>query len=168
MTAILALFARLPAWVWIAAALLAGGLFYGHLRYNAGQADIQEKWDAESARVAAEIKSLHEKQAKVTTITETKFIERERVIHEKGETIIKRVPVYLPADTPDLPGAFRVLHDAASQGFIPDAASFAHAAPVAAVAATETVAGNYTTCLANAEQLTLLQDWIRQQQELNP
>jgi prophage endopeptidase len=38
-----------PLWVWVALGLLAAGLFYGHTRYNAGQADIQEKYDAHLA-----------------------------------------------------------------------------------------------------------------------
>ena len=31
------------------AVLLAGGLLYGHSRYNAGQADVQALWDADRA-----------------------------------------------------------------------------------------------------------------------
>lgn len=31
------------------AVLLAGGLLYGHSRYNAGQADVQALWDADKA-----------------------------------------------------------------------------------------------------------------------
>lgn len=37
--------------------LLAGGLFYGHLRYNAGQASVQGKFDAFKAQVADDIQA---------------------------------------------------------------------------------------------------------------
>lgn len=48
--AIGALFKRTPGWVWVAAFLLLAGWYYGHTRYNAGQADIQAKWDESRAK----------------------------------------------------------------------------------------------------------------------
>ena len=48
--AIGALFKRTPGWVWVAAVLLGAGWYYGHTRYNAGQADIQAKWDEARAK----------------------------------------------------------------------------------------------------------------------
>jgi len=44
----------LPWQAWAALALLAGGLFYGHLRYNAGQANVQAKFDAYRADIQAQ------------------------------------------------------------------------------------------------------------------
>jgi uncharacterized protein YukE len=40
------LLAGVPRQVWIGLAVIAAVWFYGHLRYNAGQADIQAKFDA--------------------------------------------------------------------------------------------------------------------------
>ena len=168
MSAIWLFLKAVPSWVWVALALLAGGLFYGHTRYNAGQEDVQGKWDAEHARMAAEIADLKTKQGKVTTKVETKYVDRIKTIREKGDVIVREVPVYVPADSCDLPGGFRVLHDAASQGIVPDPADIPDAAPVPAQEAAGTVAGNYSTCLQNAEQLTGLQEWVREQQRLNP
>lgn len=48
--AIGALFKRTPGWVWVALFLLGAGWYYGHTRYNAGQADIQAKWDESRAK----------------------------------------------------------------------------------------------------------------------
>lgn len=50
---------RIPGWVYVLLLLLAAGLYYGHARYNAGQANIQAKWDkskegAEKVRRATE------------------------------------------------------------------------------------------------------------------
>lgn len=41
---------RLPPWVWMAFLLLGAGWYYGHARYNAGQANIQAKWDESRAK----------------------------------------------------------------------------------------------------------------------
>ena len=65
-----------------------------------------------------------------------------------------------------MPGGFRVLHDAAAHGVIPDPARIADAAPVPAAAAAGTVAGNYGTCIENAQRLTDLQAWVRAQRAL--
>jgi hypothetical protein len=48
--AIGALFKRTPGWVWVALFLLGAGWYYGHTRYNAGQADVQAKWDESRAK----------------------------------------------------------------------------------------------------------------------
>jgi hypothetical protein len=43
----------LPWQAWAVAAVIAMGVFYGHLRYNAGQADVQAKFDAYQAKMVA-------------------------------------------------------------------------------------------------------------------
>lgn len=57
MIAIGAALSRVPPAVWIAAALVAGGWWYGHTRYEAGQADVQAKWDSDIAKREAENKA---------------------------------------------------------------------------------------------------------------
>lgn len=86
-----------------------------------------------------------------------------RTVHVAGETIIKEVPVYVPSDTPDLPGGFRVHHDAAAIGELPDPARVADAPAVPAQDVAATLAENYLVCRATAEQLTALQEWVRRQ-----
>lgn len=49
MTAVLLFLKGVPLWIWVALALMSAGLLYGHARYNAGQADIQGKFDAHLA-----------------------------------------------------------------------------------------------------------------------
>lgn len=87
-------------------------------------------------------------------------IERQTVV---TETILKEVRIYVPTDSPPLPGGFRVLHDAAAAGEVPDPARIPHAAPVAADAAAETVAANYGACRLNAVRLQGMQEWAREQ-----
>ena len=159
---------RIPGWVYVLFLLVAAGLYYGHARYNAGQANIQAKWDAQKAKDAAEIERLKAESGKVTVRVETKYVDRVKTIREKGETIVQKVPVYISRDLPELPGAWRLWHDAAATNTVPDASREADAAPVAPVDAAATVAANYTTCLATAEQLKGLQEWINEQRRLNP
>lgn len=158
----------LPWQLWAGLALLALGLFYGHLRYNAGQADIQTKWDTAKALEVSASEKLQTEQAKVTTVIETKYVDRVRVIRERGKTILKEVPVYVPADSCDLPGGFRLLHDAAATNTLPDPAALADAAPVPAQDVASTVAENYTGCNANAEQIDRWNEWSAKQKALNP
>lgn len=159
---------RVPAWIWVAALLLLAGWYYGHTRYNAGQADVQAKWDKATERGKAEVARLKSEAGKVTVRVETKYIDRVKTIREKGETIVQKVPVYISRDLPELPGAWRWLHDHAAEGSLPGASVPADAAPVAPQDAASTVTANYAICLANAEQLRGLQEWVREQKRLNP
>jgi hypothetical protein len=102
----------------------------------------------------------------VTTKIETKYV---KVLVHDGvvtETIVKEVPVYVPASTPDLPGGFRVLHDASAAGVIPDPAAIADAAPVPVADAAKTIAQNYGSCRQVIHQLEGLQEWVREQSKV--
>jgi len=142
---------------------------YGQARYKAGQADVQAKWDKANAKAQAEIARLREAAGKVTVRTETVYVDRVRTIREKGNDIIRNVPVYVPAGSPDMPAGFRVLHDAAAANSpIPASPGSADAAPASAQAVAATVAANYAIAAENAARLTSLQDWVRQQCRANP
>lgn len=159
---------RVPFWAWAALFLIGAGLFYGHLRFNAGQADIQSKWDAQIVKDAAEIAKLKAKASEVTVKVETKYVDRIQTVRVKGDTLIQKVPVYVTHDLPELPPAFRWLHDHAAQGTVPGPAESPDGSPVAPADVASTVAANYTTCLATAEQLKGLQEWVSEQKRLNP
>lgn len=159
---------RLPPWVWLAFLLLGAGWYYGHTRYNAGQADIQAKWDESVAKGKAEVERLKSEAGKITVKVETKYVDRVKEVRIKGDTIVREIPVYISRDLPGLPPAWRLYHDAAATGAVPSPADESNAAPVAPVDAAATVAANYTTCLATAEQLRGLQEWVNEQKRLNP
>lgn len=99
----------------------------------------------------------------------TKYVDRVQTVYVKGETIVKEIPRYVPAQADaacTVPGGFVRLHDAAATGAQLDAGpGDPDAAPsgVALSAVAETVAGNYTACHANAEQLSALQALLRAQ-----
>ena len=134
---------------------------YAWKAHNAAQAEKIAWLTAEAGRLATELG-----REKVNVKVVTKYVDRVQVVQGRTRTIIKEVPVYVPTGTADLPAGYRVLHDAAAQGVIPDPARIADAAPVPAQDAAETVVANYGTCAETAEQVIALQDWIRAQQAL--
>lgn len=159
---------------WLVVAIIAGLIWwqlddYGDRRYGEGQANVQGKWDAAVRRGEQELARLRAEAGKVTIKTETVYVDRIKTIREKGDAIVREVPVFVPADSCDLPGGFRLLHDAAASGGpVPAAAGIADAAPVPAQAATRSVAENYGTCHETAQRLTSLQDWVLEQCKANP
>jgi len=93
----------------------------------------------------------------------TEYVDRVQVIEKRGQTIVKEVPVYVSEESDracTVPAGFVRLHDAAAEG-VPIAPSAgppdAAASGIALSAVAGTVAGNYTACHANAEQLEQLQ-----------
>lgn len=102
----------------------------------------------------------------------TEYVDRVQVIEKRGQTIIKEVPVYV-SEAADracpVPVGFVRLHDAVAAGLpAPGSAGAADEAPsgVALSAVTGTVAGNYTACHANAEQLKQLQAYLLEHQAI--
>lgn len=152
---------------WILAIVAVLG-YAGVRIYDAGQADTQRKWDASAAKGRKLVEELKKKQVVVTTKIETVYVDKVRTVYEKGQTIVKQVPVYVPVDAPDLPGSVRVFHDAAAGGFLPDASRIPDAAPVELATFAGAVASNYTLCHADAVRFAGLQEWVLEQQGLNP
>lgn len=141
---------------------------YGEARYEAGQAATQAEWDKAIERGRKEVERLRTAAGKVTVRTEIQYRDRVKVIREKGDAIVREVPVFVPAGSV-LPGGFRLFHDAAAaNGAVPDPAAIPDAAPVDAQAVAGTVADNYATYHEVAERLTSLQDWVMAQCRANP
>ena len=144
----------------LAAALVGAGWFKG-----AGH--VQHQWDAAVAEQARQVARVEKQQAEATVQVVTRYIDRVKVVREKGDAIIKEVPVYVPseADTAcTIHRGFVRLHDAAAANVVPRAAepADASAAGIALSAVATTLADNYQRCHENAEQLIALQDWVRQ------
>lgn len=104
----------------------------------------------------------------------TKYVDRVQIVRERGATIIQKVPVYVTAQADShciVPVGFVRLHDAAATSTtLPDPAGPADAQPSGLALSTlaGTVVDNYTTCHATAENLTTLQDWVRDNSEPRP
>lgn len=118
---------------------------------------------ADNAALASSLKL-----AEGTTRVVTEYVDRVQLVHERGDTIVKEVPIYVTANADAacvVPAGFVQLHDTAASGSPtagpagnPDAP--AAATPLSAVA--ETVASNYATCHATAEQVVALQELARE------
>ena len=149
---------RLLAMLVLAAAVFATG-------WVKGASQVQARWDAATGAQAVVVAAVKQRQAEATVQVVTQYVDRVHTVRVAGETIIKEVPVYVPSNTPDLPGGFRVLHDAAARGELPEATSAADAPAVPAQDLASTVAANYLICHETAEQLTALQAWVISQQQ---
>ena len=154
-------------WQVLACAGLVGvwtaSCFYSYFQ---GKHHVQKEWDASVERGKTLVEDLKKKQVVVTTKVETVYVDRVKVVKEKGDVIIKQIPIYIPKDTPDLPGGFRVLHDAAATNSIPDPSNSANAKAVSIADATETVSRNYEAYHKVSLQLVGLQDWVCEQAQL--
>ena len=148
---------------WLAVAALAVALI--GLGWMKGAGHVQSQWDAGAQHQTLQVAVIRERQAQATAKVVTQYVDRVRVVREKGETIIKEVPVYVPVQADaacTINRGFVRLHDAAAAGELPETARDADAAPagLALSAVAGTVAANYQTCHENAEQLRALQAWI--------
>lgn len=114
-----------PIWAFLAVALA----FYLYGEYKeakgdrAGSSRVQLAWDKSVSRGRIELQIREAKRAKITVKTETVYVDRIRVVREQGQTLIQRIPALVPADACLLPAGFRLSHDLAAAGTVPDAAS---------------------------------------------
>ena len=152
---------------WLALVLLAAALIgFGWIK---GAGYVQAQWDAAVQNQTQQVAAIRERQAQATVKVVTQYVDRIRLMREKGETIIHEVPVYVSVQADaacSINRGFVRLHDAAAAGELPGPARDADAAPagIALSAVAGTVAANYQTCHENAEQLTALQMWVREMQ----
>lgn len=151
---------KIPWQVWACSGVVLVLGLCGWKLYDLGQDHKQAEWAASIERGKAAVEELKKKQTIVTTRVETKYVDRIKVIHEKGKDIVKRVEVFVPVGSCDLPGGFRLLHDSAAANTVPDSSEIANALPVPAQTVASTVAENYTTCNQWREQLIGLQEWV--------
>lgn len=129
-----------------------------------GAAHTQAQWDAEHQATALSAAQQAKHQAEATVQVVTEYVDKIKVVRERGATIIKEVPVYVPAQADAdciINAGFVRLHDAAAGNAISLSPGTADAAPsgVALSTVAETVADNYQRCHENAEQLIALQAW---------
>lgn len=117
---------------------------------------------------ARQAKATDAKREVVTQYVDREVVKTVKAIRVVTETITKEVPIYVPSDSCPLPPGFRVLHDAAARGQVPNPAAVPDAAAAPAQDVAATVTANYGACLDAAARLTGLQQWVRRQQELRP
>ena len=92
---------------------------------------MQSKWDAAAQQQTLQAAAIRERQAQATVKVVTQYVDRVRVVREKGDTIIKEVPVYVPVQADaacTINRGFVRMHDAAAAGDLPEPARDADAA----------------------------------------
>lgn len=152
----------------LAAVALCAALF--GLGVAAGRHQVTEDWEAAKAKQQARVEAVKTAQAVATVEVVTKYVDRVKVVRERGVTITKEVPVYVTKEADahcTVPAGFVSLHDAAARGGVPEPPGGSDAAPsgIALSAVAGTVADNYGRCHEVAAQLEGLQGWVRAQQE---
>ncbi len=164
-------------WPYRLLALAALGLTLVGFGWVKGSGHVQAQWDAAVQQQSLQAAAIRERQAQTTVQVVTQYVDRVRVVREKGDTIIKEVPIYVPVQADAACTIYRGfvrLHDAAAAGVLPEPArdTDAAAAGIALSTVAGTVATNYQTCHETAEQLRALQVWVRnlraQEQDSSP
>lgn len=128
-----------------------------------------ERAEARAATAEATVRRLTGElaQARMSERVITQYVDRVRVVRERGATITREVPIYVTAKADaacPVPVGFVRVHDSAAQGLPlgqPPGNPDAPAPGLALSAVAATVAGNYTTCHETAQQLIALQGWVR-------
>lgn len=121
-----------------------------------GRSGAMEKFDVYKAVQAAQAA---QRKAENVVVTERVVVQyRDRIVRvkEKSDDIEKS----LPTVSGSCPGAVGVLHDAAALQTIPAGRTDDAGTDAQTLAAT--FLENYSACHANAEQLTALQNWVRE------
>ena len=126
---------------------------------NVREAKVRAEYQAQATKIDAK------REAVAEPIVKRQIVVQER-IRTVTEVITREVPTYVKATDCAMPGGFRLLHDAAANGEVPNPAGIPDAAPVPAQDVASAVASNYGTCHETAERLRGLQEWVRAQEEL--
>ena len=83
-------------WPYRLLALAALGLALVGFGWVKGAGHVQAQWDTAVQQQALQAAAVREEQAQATVEVITEYVDRVRVVREKGDTIIKEVPVYVP------------------------------------------------------------------------
>ncbi|SFB73937.1 hypothetical protein SAMN05216344_102154 [Polaromonas sp. OV174] len=146
---------------WLLYLALAGALLLGYSAWADHQQDVG--YQRAQGKYAAQARTVDTRRADVAAPIAAKQEAAQVQIRTVTKTIIEKVPVYVKADDCPMPAGFRVLHDAAADGVIPDPAGIPDAAAVPAQDVASTVASNYGACHETAARLVGLQEWINAQ-----
>lgn len=170
------------------------GMIYGKGRHDAKviadyETALHNAQDAlRLAKAETAAARLEAQQAKVTTQVVTKYVDRVKIIHEKGATIIQEVPKYVTqADDRrcTVPTGFvelwNVSNSGSSESYVPNATGSPDEGTsgtlnlqveevpsdvqLSDIAQQHVLESQYT--LTVEEQLRALQEWVREQQKLS-
>ena len=142
-----------------------------------GYKHTETKWEmkfkdleVKSAKLEKENARLESQGEKITVEYVTKYVDRIKIVKEKGNEILVKVPVYITEKSDAgcvINHGFRVLHDSAATNTpeVPDPTGTSYESPTELKLSTvgSTIGQNYRTYHEVSEQLIQLQDWIKDQ-----
>jgi hypothetical protein len=114
-------FIKSPLFKYGVVVFIVVGLLFG--AYLKGARDTQMKWDLEKAITDKEIAELKTKQTEKSAEIVIKYVDRIKVVKEKGDTIVTYVDKWLtPEENANcrMPVTFNRLHNLAVQNRVPD------------------------------------------------
>lgn len=152
--------------------------------WKTGSDRVQTQWDLAVAKQETKVLTKIVKQVEVTTQVVTQYVDRIKTVKEKGDAIITEVPIYVTSENDrhcDVPMSFGLLWNAANAGEIPspprdlDASTDPPGLQEIDRRPSTTLLSDISrqhaveaaTCHATEAQLTALQDWVRQQYNLD-
>jgi hypothetical protein len=152
--------------------MLGGILLVLFFTFYGGKYTQEQSYKIENAELIAKVAEYKTESGKVTTVVETKYVDKVRVI-EKIKIQYKDVYVdkFITKEDDDrcvINNGFVVLHNQAASGNLPGTPSVidATATKVKLSDVGKVVTGNYLTYNQVAEQLLSLQEWVTKQKEL--
>lgn len=151
--------------------LFGGGFKVGHTFATNHYTAIISDMEADAAKLRAEKAELQVKlTAEIANVKEriiTKYVDRVKVIKQK-EYIYREQATNNVPDRTELSNGWVYLHDSAAGNTDADSTRSADAtgSGIEANQALATVTDNYAICHANAEQLTALQEYVREVQRV--
>jgi hypothetical protein len=163
--------AYIVAAVVIVGTLFGGGYKTGHTFASNHYTAIIAKMEVDAAKLEVEKAELQTKlTAEIANVKErivTKYVDRVKVITRK-EYIYREQATNNVPDRTELSNGWVSLHNDAATGRDADSArsSDATGSGIAANQALATITDNYAICHANAEQLTSLQQYVREVQQI--
>jgi len=151
----------------IGVVLLVAGVYFK------GGYETEAAWRAKVDEMNAQIDKIKAQSADASKKIVYKYIERTKIVKEKSNAIQSKIPEYIGKDADancSIPESAIVLHDAAAKNELPDPAAGAikRASGITLSKLLDTTVLNYGTFYEVREQLKALQDWVREQQKINP
>lgn len=140
--------------------------------FSIGLSVNESNWQLKVKDMQVQIAELESKANEVTTKIVTQYVDKVRIVEGKTHVLIKKVPEYITKESDSKcsinVGSIELLN-AAAENKVPESTGTPHEEPtdVKLSAVVENVTGNYGTYYQVVEQLKALQDWIRNQKELN-
>jgi hypothetical protein len=139
--------------------------------YIEGGISNEEEWKLKVKEAEAKVAQKETQAAETTVKVVTKYVKTVETIKEKGDVIIKEIPMYITKVDDSkcaVPNGFVMLHDSASRNEVSDTARIADAgsSSVKISEVAGTVVENYTTYHEVSAQLKALQQWVKEQQAI--